>query len=68
MCRAIMSSSDWPGRLSAGLQHPRPPQSPPPAALPLPAPTTAGEYLLSVLIINKPTYKGLIVPGGKVDM
>jgi hypothetical protein len=28
----------------------------------------AGEYLLNVLIINKPTYKGLIVPGGKVDM
>jgi hypothetical protein len=26
------------------------------------------EYLLNVLIINKPTYKGLIVPGGKVDM
>jgi hypothetical protein len=28
----------------------------------------AGEYLLNVLVINKPTYKGLIVPGGKVDM
>jgi hypothetical protein len=26
------------------------------------------EYLLNVLVINKPTYKGLIVPGGKVDM
>lgn len=26
------------------------------------------EYLLNVLIIAKPTYKGLIVPGGKVDM
>eukprot|EP00879_Flechtneria_rotunda_P006792 GHRR01007136.1.p1 GENE.GHRR01007136.1~~GHRR01007136.1.p1 ORF type:complete len:154 (+),score=62.85 GHRR01007136.1:146-607(+) len=26
------------------------------------------EYLLSVLTINKPTYKGLIIPGGKVDM
>ncbi|WIA30259.1 hypothetical protein OEZ86_000349 [Tetradesmus obliquus] len=26
------------------------------------------EYLLPALIINKPTYKGLIVPGGKVDM
>lgn len=26
------------------------------------------EYLLNVLIVDKPTYKGLIVPGGKVDM
>jgi hypothetical protein len=32
------------------------------------ASAAAGEYLLNVLIINKPTYKGLIVPGGKVDM
>jgi hypothetical protein len=23
----------------------------------------AGEYLLNVLVVNKPTYKGLIVPG-----
>jgi hypothetical protein len=28
----------------------------------------AGEYLLNVLVANKPTYKGLIIPGGKVDM
>ena len=26
------------------------------------------EYILSELIIGKPVYKGLIVPGGKVDM
>lgn len=26
------------------------------------------EYLLGVLVADKPTYKGLIVPGGKVDM
>ncbi len=26
------------------------------------------SYLLNVLIKGKPTYKGLIVPGGKVDM
>ncbi|KAF8065764.1 hypothetical protein HT031_002824 [Scenedesmus sp. PABB004] len=26
------------------------------------------EYLLNVLVVAKPTYKGLIVPGGKVDM
>jgi len=26
------------------------------------------EYLLNVLVTAKPTYKGLIVPGGKVDM
>lgn len=24
------------------------------------------EYLLNLLIVNKPTYKGLIVPGGQV--
>jgi hypothetical protein len=34
----------------------------------LPSASSAGEYLLNVLIIAKPTYKGLIVPGGKVDM
>jgi hypothetical protein len=34
----------------------------------LPSAPSAGEYLLNVLVIAKPTYKGLIVPGGKVDM
>jgi hypothetical protein len=28
----------------------------------------AGEYLLNVLVTGKATYKGLIIPGGKVDM
>lgn len=26
------------------------------------------EYLINLLVKEKPTYKGLIVPGGKVDM
>lgn len=28
----------------------------------------AGEYLLNVLVANKQTYKGLIIPGGKVGL